>query len=66
MSKPKNAGLTRRASGLMALEQRFMFDGAGVGEAVEAVILAMPESVMAASPPSWAAVLSSCWLTSSS
>ena len=30
MSKKKNSGLTRRASGLLALEQRFMFDGAAV------------------------------------
>ena len=34
MSKPKNPGLTRRASGLMALEQRFMFDGAAASEAM--------------------------------
>ena len=33
MSKIKNPGLTRRASGLMALEPRFMFDGAAVDTA---------------------------------
>ena len=35
MSKSKNLGLTRRASGLMALEQRFMFDGAAVADALQ-------------------------------
>jgi hypothetical protein len=33
MSNKKNPGLTRRASGLMALEPRFMFDGAAVDTA---------------------------------
>lgn len=33
MSKPKHPGLKRRPSGLMALEPRFMFDGAAVAEA---------------------------------
>lgn len=33
----KTPGLTRRASGLMALEQRFMFDGAAVVDAVQTV-----------------------------
>jgi hypothetical protein len=37
MSKSKNPGLTRRASGLMALEQRFMFDGAAVSDALQVV-----------------------------
>ncbi|WP_300557384.1 Ig-like domain-containing protein [Limnohabitans sp. Rim8] len=37
MSKSKNLGLTRRASGLMALEQRFMFDGAAVADALQVV-----------------------------
>jgi VCBS repeat-containing protein len=32
----KNTGLTRRANGLMALEPRFMFDGAAVADAVDA------------------------------
>jgi hypothetical protein len=37
MSKSKNPGLIRRASGLMALEQRFMFDGAAVADALQVV-----------------------------
>jgi uncharacterized repeat protein (TIGR01451 family) len=37
MSNKKNPGLTRRASGLMALEQRFMFDGAAVADALQVV-----------------------------
>ena len=32
----KNAGLVRRGSGLMALEQRFMFDGAAVSDSIAA------------------------------
>ena len=44
----KTPGLTRRSSGLMALEQRFMFDGAAVADAVQTLTtdsdatLAMP------------------------
>ena len=38
MSDKKNAGLTRRTSGLMALEPRFMFDGAAVADAVSALV----------------------------
>ncbi len=34
----KTKGLTRRASGLMALEQRFMFDGAAVADAVSTLM----------------------------
>ncbi len=51
MSNKKNAGLTRRASGLMALEPRFMFDGAAVDTAVDA--LAHPDVVVpvADTPP---------------
>ena len=37
MSKQKTPGLTRRSSGLMALEQRFMFDGAAVDALVDTV-----------------------------
>ena len=37
MPHKKNTGLTRRASGLMALEQRFMFDGAAVADALQVV-----------------------------
>lgn len=33
MSNKKHTGLTRRTSGLMALEQRFMFDGAAIDTA---------------------------------
>ena len=44
MSKKKNAGLTRRASGLMALEPRFMFDGAAVGEAAKTLATADTDS----------------------
>ncbi len=40
MSNKKNSGLTRRASGLMALEPRFMFDGAAVDSATD--VLAHP------------------------
>lgn len=38
MSNKKNTGLIRRASGLMALEQRFMFDGAAVADAVDTAV----------------------------
>lgn len=38
MSNKKNPGLTRRASGLMALEQRFMFDGAAVADALDTAV----------------------------
>mgnify|MGYP000535330783 CR=1 FL=1 len=37
MSSKRNAGLTRRASGLMALEPRYMFDGAALVQAVDTV-----------------------------
>jgi len=37
VSQKKNTALTRRKSGLMALEPRFMFDGAAVDTAVDAV-----------------------------
>jgi len=35
MQTKKNPGLIRRASGMMALEQRFMFDGAAVADALQ-------------------------------
>jgi uncharacterized repeat protein (TIGR01451 family) len=35
MSNQKTPGLTRRSSGLMALEPRFMFDGAAVADAID-------------------------------
>ncbi len=38
MSNKKNTGLIRRASGLMALEQRFMFDGAVAADAVDTAV----------------------------
>ena len=43
MSTKKNTGLTRRASGLMALEPRFMFDGAAVAEASHVLAPSAPE-----------------------
>ena len=39
MQIKKNLGLVRRASGLMALEQRFMFDGAAVADALQVALL---------------------------
>lgn len=44
MSDKKNAGLTRRASGLMALEPRYMFDGAAVAEATKTLAPADTDS----------------------
>ena len=38
MLKKKNTGLTRRAASLMALEPRFMFDGAAVADAVSTLV----------------------------
>jgi VCBS repeat-containing protein len=40
MSNKKNSGLTRRASGLMALEPRFMFDGAALTDATQTLATA--------------------------
>ena len=42
----KNTGLTRRTSGLMALEPRFMFDGAAVSDAVDATAKTMDASTV--------------------
>jgi VCBS repeat-containing protein/CshA-type fibril repeat protein len=38
MSNKKHTGLTRRTSGLMALEQRFMFDGAAIDTAHDQLV----------------------------
>ncbi len=45
MSNKKNSGLTRRASGLMALEPRFMFDGAAVDSATDTLTSTTPVDV---------------------
>ncbi len=42
VSQKKNTALTRRKSGLMALEPRFMFDGAAVDTAADQVVDAAP------------------------
>lgn len=42
MSSKKHQGLTRRTSGLMALEPRFMFDGAAVVDAIQTTADAAP------------------------
>ena len=47
MSNKKHTGLTRRTSGLMALEQRFMFDGAAVDTAVDVLTRSEPSIVLA-------------------
>ena len=49
MSSKKKAALTRRATGLMALEPRFMFDGAAVADALQTLVVDKDSSL--AAPP---------------
>ena len=46
MSSKKHKGLIRRPSGLMALEQRFMFDGAALADAVQSADV-LPDAPLA-------------------
>ncbi len=56
MSKSKPLGLTRRHSGLMALEPRFMFDGAAVDVAHDQLVDTAPP--VDSTPPAGAALFS--------